>query len=123
MVSILKAIGVISCGSVLGLGVPNATLAINNFAQELKQQEVEEMADRLSGALNQADAAPEGISTVRGEVLRIKRDHFTIRKNNGDVIHLHLDENTWITTPVRQGDRIEAEVNDQGQVLLIDPVL
>lgn len=123
MVSILKAIGVISCGFVLCLSVPNTTLAINNFAQELKQQEADELADRLAGALNQEDAPPEGVSTVQGEVLRIKRENYLIRKNTGDVIRLHLDENTRMTRSVRQGDRIEAKVNDQGQVLLIQPVL
>ena len=123
MLSILKVISIISCGFVLCLGLPNATQAINNLTQELKEQEVDEMADSLSGGPKQEDATPKGVSTVRGEVLRIKRDNYLIRKYTGDLVRLRLDENTRITRTVRQGDRIEAKVNDQGQVLLIHPVL
>jgi len=122
MVSILKVIGVISCGFVLYLGWPNATLAINNLTQELGQQEADERTDRLSDTLKHEEETPEGVSTVHGEVLRIKRSHYLVRKNTGDVIHLHLDDNTQKTGTVRKGDRIEAKVNDQNQVLLIRPV-
>lgn len=123
MVSILKVLGVISCGLVLCLGLPNATLAITNLTEELKQQKADEMADSLSGALNQEDATPEDVSTVRGEVLRIKRGNYLIRKYNGDIVRLRLDENTRIRGPVRRGDEIEAKVNDQGHVLLLRPGL
>jgi hypothetical protein len=123
MASILKAIAALLCGCVLSLGVPNATLAINNLAKELEQQEADERVDRLSGTVKQEEATPEGIHTVQGEVLRIKRDNYLIRKYTGDVVHLHLDENTVITGPVRQGNRIEAKVSDQGQVLQIHTVL
>ena len=123
MVSILKAISVISCGFVLCMGLPDTTLAITNLTEELKQQKADEMADSLPGALNQEDATPEGVSTVRGEVLRIKRGNYLIRKYNGDIVRLRLDENTRITGPVRRGDEIEAKVNDEGHVLLLRPAL
>ena len=122
MVSILKSIGVMSCGFVLCLGVPTTTLAINNLTPELEQQEADERADRLSGAVKQEEDTPEGVSTVRGEVLRIKRGNYLVRKYTGDVVHLHLDENTQMTGTVRQGDLIVAKVSDQRQVLLIHPV-
>jgi acyl dehydratase len=107
----------------LSVGVPHAVLAINNLTKELEQQAADEKADRLSAAVEQEEAIPEGVYTFRGEVLRIKRDNYLIRKYTGDVIHLHLDANTLMTTPVRPGDRIEAKVNDQGHVLQIHPVL
>jgi hypothetical protein len=119
---ILKAITALLCGCVLSLGVPHAALAINNLTKELEQQEADERADRLSGAVEQEEATPDGVNTLRGEVLRIKRGNYLIRKYTGDVIHLHLNEKTLMTIPVRAGDRIEAKVNDQGQVLQIEPV-
>lgn len=123
MVSILKVLGVISCGFVLCMGLPETTLAITNLTEELKQQKADEMADSLPEALNQEDVTPEGVSTVRGEVLRIKRGNYLIRKYNGDLVRLRLDENTRITGPVRRGDEIEAKVNDEGHVLLLRPAL
>lgn len=122
MVSILKAIAALSCGVVLSLGSPNATQAINNLTQELEQQEADERADSVSGAVKQEEETPTDVTTVQGEVLRIKRDTYLVRKYTGDIVHLHLDDNTQLTGTVRQGDRIEAKVNDQRQVLLIHPV-
>ncbi len=122
MLSMLKAIGALSCGFVLCVSLPNTTQAINNLAQELEQQEADEQADRLSGAVKQEKETPTGAITVRGEVLRIKRNNYLIRKFTGDVEHLHLDDNTQKTETIRQGDRIVAKVDDQRHVLLIGPI-
>ena len=97
-------------------------LSIPKAMQELEQQEADEKADRLSGAVKQEKETPEGVITVQGEVLRIKRNNYLIRKFTGDVEHLHLDHNTQKTGTIRQGDRIEAMVNDQREVLLIHRV-
>jgi len=122
MVSILKVSGVLSWGVVLCLGLPHATLAINNLTQELQQQEADEMADNLSGAVNKEEEAQKGVTTVQGEVLRTKRGHYLVRKYTGDVVHLYLDDTTKIDGPIRQGDRIVAKVNDERHILLMHSI-
>ena len=97
-------------------------ISIPKAMQELEHQEADEKADRLSGAVKQEKETLEGVITVQGEVLHIKRNNYLIRKFTGDVEHLHLDDNTQKTGTIRQGDRIVAKVDDQRQVLLIHPV-
>lgn len=97
-------------------------LSIPKAMQELEQQEADEKADRLSGAVKQEEETPVGVITVQGEMLRIKRSHYVVRKYTGDIMHLYLEGNTVMLETVHQGDRIEARVNDQRQVLLIHPV-
>ena len=122
MVSMLKSISIMSCGVVLCLSLPTTTQAINNLTAELEELKADETADRLSGVVKQEEETPEGVSTIRGEVLHIKRNHYLVRKYTGDLIHLRLDANTTIIGTVHQGDRIVARVNDERHVLLIHSV-
>ena len=120
MRSILKAIAAMSSGFfVLSMSLPDATLAINNLAEDLKQQAADERADSMSGAGKEEERPPEGVSIVRGEVLRIKRNNYLVRKYTGDVLHLYPDGNTVMNGRARPGDRIVAMVDDQRHVLLI----
>ena len=123
MRSSLKGIAAMSCGFVLSVGVPNATLAISNLAEDLEQQVANERADSLSGALLKEGERPppEGVHTVQGEVLRIEGDNYLVRKYTGDVLHLHLDDNSQVIGSVQPGDRIVAMVDDLKHVLLIQP--
>jgi len=122
MVSMLKVIGVISCGFVLCLGVPNSAQAINNFAKELKELKSEQNAEEQADLAENEEDTAKGLQTIYGEVLQIKHDTYLVRKYDGNVVRLHSDNNTQLSGSLTQGDRIEAKVDDQGHALLIHPV-
>jgi hypothetical protein len=46
-------------------------ISIPKAMQELEQQEADEKADRVSGAVNHEEETTEGVITVQGEVLLI----------------------------------------------------
>ena len=121
MRSILKVLAAMSCGFVLSVCMPTATLAIHNLAQDLEQQAANDRADTISGALRKEERTLEGVYIVQGEVLRIERNNYLVRKYTGDVLHLYLDDTTQMIGSVRPGDRIVATVDDKRHVLLIQP--
>lgn len=73
MISITKIIVGMSCGFVLCLGLSNAALAIDNFADDL---EADKHADRQD-PIKKDEAAVKGVRTIKGEVLQGKT-HFAI---------------------------------------------
>jgi hypothetical protein len=97
-------------------------ISIPKAMQELEQQEADEKADRVPGPVKHEEETTEGVITVQGEVLRIKRNNYLIRKFTGDVEHVHLDDTTRKTGTIRQGDRIVAKVDDQKHAWLIHPI-
>src|SRR5215813_1974368 len=119
MRSRLIAIAAMFCGFGLSVGVPNATLAINNLAYDLEQQAANESADRRSGAVKEEAKPLEGVTIVYGEVLRIQRNNYLVRKYTGDVLHLYLDNYTRKNEKVRRGVHIAALVHDHRHVLLM----
>jgi hypothetical protein len=100
--------------------LPNLALAINNFAEELEEQQMKQEARDQEGlpGLSETEAA-EGIATIHGEVLQAEPDQYLIRKYDGDVIRLRIDDKTKMRGPLRQGDRIVAKVKDQEIALTI----
>ena len=118
MVSIPKIIGIISCSVVLCLSLANTTQA----AESMKP---DPCADRKSGQPNFVKCNKEtrhGIETIKGEVLRFERDTVLVQQLDGKEVRLHIDQDTWMTEFIGQGDRVEAnvnEVNDQEHVLTI----
>ena len=64
----------------------------------------------------------QGIETIKGEVLRIEGNRFVVERFDGKQVHLHIDATTKMGSLIGRGDHIEARVNDQSHVLLIDPV-
>jgi len=97
-------------------------ISIPKAMADLEQQEADERAGSISGAVKNEERTPEGVYTVQGEVLRIKRNNYVVRQDTDDVLHLYLDDNTQMNRSVRQGDRIVAKVDDQNHVLLIHPL-
>ena len=61
--------------------------------------------------------------TIEGKVLRVEGDNYLIERFDGREVRLRTDANTQRTGPIRQGDRIEALVNEKNheQVLYIRP--
>ena len=122
MVSMLKAIGVISCGLVLCLGVPTSTQAINNFAKELRELKSEQYADGQAGLAEKEEEAAKGLQRIHGEVLQIKHDKFLVWKYDGNVVRVQSDINTQLNGSLTQGDRIVVKVDNQGHAFLIHPI-
>jgi len=105
---------------VLVLGLPNVAPAINNFSEELEEQQMKQEARDQGGLPGLAETeAAEGIVTIHGEVLQVEPDKYLIRKYDGDLVRLHIDDKTQMSGPIRQGDRVVAKVNDQEVALTI----
>lgn len=58
--------------------------------------------------------------TIRGEVLRVEGHTYVVRDQGGTEVSLHADQTT--AKPVTEGDFIQANVNEQNQVLWIGPL-
>jgi len=121
MVSIPKIVGVLSCGFVLGLGLSTVTQAAEKSLAAERMKPVPS-ADRKGSPpdLEKPDEdTVQGINTIKGEVLRIKGEHFYVRRSDGKEMHLHTKPTTQMTGEFKKGDRIEAKVNDQKDALSI----
>ena len=118
MVSILKIVGVLSCGFVLGLGLSTVSQAAEKppAAERMKP---DASADRKADLVKPDEDTVQGINTIKGEVLRIKGEHFYVRRSDGKEVHLHTKPTTQMTGEFKKGDRIEAKVNDLNNVLSI----
>lgn len=126
MVSIPKVVGVLSCGFVLCLGLSQVTQAGNAAptTDEMKAdqsdrrqggQEVGEkqMSDELKG-----DQSKDG-KMIKGEVLRVEGDNYFVKGQDGKKVRMHIDNTTQSIGSFKQGDRIEAKVNDENHALSI----
>ena len=56
---------------------------------------------------------------ITGEVLRVEGENYFVKGQDGKEVRLHTDATTQKTGNIRQGDRIEADVNDQNHALSI----
>jgi hypothetical protein len=94
-----KVLGVLSYGCLLGLGLsPAAQATVRPPA---------------------AEDTVQGMDTIKGEVLRIKGEHFYVRRSDGKEMHLHTKPTTPLMGEFKKGDRIEAKVDDQNNALSI----
>ena len=127
MVSLLKVVGVMSCGFLLCLGLSPAAQADNaaSAQDEMKADQSDrrqggqeagekQMNDRMEGS------ASKGGKTIKGEVLRVEgNDNYFVKGQDGKEVRLHTDKTTQMLGEIKKGDRIEANVNDQNHVLSI----
>jgi hypothetical protein len=121
MVSIPKAVGVMSCGFVLCLGLSTAAQAAEK-PPAAERMTPDPSADRKGSPpdlVKPDDDTLQGITTIKGEVLRIKGEHFYVRRSDGKEVHLHAKPTTQMTGEFKKGDRIEATMNDQNDALSI----
>jgi hypothetical protein len=132
MVSIPKVVGVLSCGFVLCLGLSHAAQADNaaSAADEKKADQSQMKADQTDRRQGGQEAGEQQMSdmqggpskdgkTITGEVLRVEGDNYFVKGQEGKEVRMHTDKTTLIMGNLRQGDRIEANVNDQNHAFLI----
>ena len=118
MVSILKIVGVLSCGFVLGLGLSTVTQAAEK-SLAAERMKPDASADRKADLVKPDEDTVQGINTIKGEVLRIKGEHFYVRRSDGKEMHLHTKPTTQMMGEFKKGDHIEAKVTDQNNALSI----
>jgi hypothetical protein len=113
MVSIPKVVGLMSCGFLLCLGLSNAALATDDMKAG--------QPDRKGGqaGLKGEQDKLKGGHMISGELLRVEGDNYFVKGQDGKEVRLHTDQTTLKTGNIRQGDRIEADVNDQNHALSI----
>jgi len=132
MVSIPKVVSVLSCGFVLCLGLSHVAQADNaaSAADEKKADQSQMKADQSDRRQGGQEAGEQQISdmqggpskdgkTITGEVLRVEGDNYFVKGQEGKEVRMHTDKTTLIMGNLRQGDRIEANVNDQNHAFLI----
>jgi hypothetical protein len=126
MVSIPKVIGVMSCGVLLCLGLSNAAQADN--AASVQDEMKADQSDRRQGGQEvgekqMSDEMKSGQSksgdTIKGEVLRVEGDTYLVKGQDGKEVRLRTDNTTQKSGVISQGDRIEANVNEQNLALSI----
>jgi hypothetical protein len=92
--SILKVVGVLSCGCLLALSLCTPTQAAENPSAGLAAHKE---SDRVK--------PDEGIKTIKGEVSRIKGQHFYVRRSDGKEMHVHTKPTTEMKSELRKGHR------------------
>ena len=100
MISIPKVVSILSCGFLLCLGLSTAVHAGEETG-----------ASRLERA-----------TTIKGELVRIGYGEYFVKGQDGKEVRLTIDKKTQMMGQLKQGDRIEAKVNEQNHALMIRQV-
>ena len=113
MVSMIKIVGVLSYGFLLGLGLSTAVQAADMKAGQSGEN---------GGLANQIETTfieMQKIHVIQGDVLRMEGANYFVKGLDGKEVTLHVDNNTVKTGNLKVGDRIEAKINEQNQALSI----
>jgi uncharacterized membrane protein YcgQ (UPF0703/DUF1980 family) len=128
MVSILKFVGVLSCGFLLCLGLSNTAQAEHPPASSdvMKTDSVSDRQGFQSDDDKQKNVDDEKGSnrakdakTIKGELSRVEDGNYFVKVKDGKEVRLHTDKTTQMTGEVKKGDRIEAQVNKKNHALSI----
>ena len=112
MVSMLKVIGVLSVGFLLGLGQSTVVQAADMKAGQSPN----------GGLANQIETTfieMQKVHIIQGDVVRMEGTNYFVKGLDGKELILHVDNNTVKTSNLKVGDRIEAKINEQNQALSI----
>jgi hypothetical protein len=113
MGSLHKAIGVVCGGFLLSLGLSTvAQTEMFDRRPDYQQPGEKQLHEMESGQST-------GGKTIKGEVLRVEGNDCFIKGQDGKEVRLHIDLTTLKARNIEPGERIEAKVNDQNQVLAI----
>jgi Cu/Ag efflux protein CusF len=99
MVSIPKVVGVLSCGALLCLGLSQSAHA---------GQADEEGARRLAQA-----------KVIQGDLVRVDYGDYIVKEKDGQEVRVQVTKKTQMMGQLKKGDRVEAKVDDQNNVLTI----
>jgi hypothetical protein len=57
--------------------------------------------------------------TIEGEVVRIDGEHYFVEDRNGNEVRLVVNQSTLRMSPIKEGEQVEARVNNDDHVLSI----
>ena len=60
--------------------------------------------------------------TIEGEVVRIDGEHYFVEDPNGNEVQLVVNQSTLRMGPIKEGERVEARINNDDHVLSIRPI-
>ena len=115
--SILKIVGLMSCGLLLWLVQPYMAQAVN-AAKASHPASPADPVERKGGQVG-VYAAREKLKVghrIEGEVLRVDGKDYFVMGKDGQEICLHRDPTTRKIGNISQGNRIVATVNDQNHM-------
>ncbi len=126
MGSIPHIVGVLSCGALLCMGFSSSTQAGNaiSAADGMKAYQTDrgQSGQKIQDNQLQKPITGEQLQsskTITGEVLRVENDNYFVNGQDGKEVRLHTDDTTIKIGDIRQGDQIEANVNDHNHALSI----
>jgi len=128
MVSILKVVGVMSCGFLLCLGLSNAAQAEHTPAPSdlmktdsvTDQQGFQSDDDKQKNVTSEKGSkSADGAKSIKGELSRVEDGNYFVKVKDGKEVRLHTDKSTKMVGEIKKGDRIEAMVNNKNHALSI----
>jgi len=96
MLSIPKAVSVLTCGVLLCLGLSQTAHALDDGAARLQQAKV-----------------------IKGDLVRIDYGDYIVKAQDGTEVRVHVTQRTQVMGQLKKGDRIEAKVDDKDNALLM----
>jgi hypothetical protein len=126
MVFTLKVVGVQSCGFLLCLGMSHAAQADDaaSAQDEMKAaQSDHSQRGQEAGEKQMSDGLKSGQSQdgkiIKGEVLRVEGDNYFVNGQDGKEVRMQIDKTTQKIGSFKEGERIEAKMNDGNHALSI----
>ncbi|MGE5711985.1 MAG: hypothetical protein ACM34B_17565 [Nitrospira sp.] len=62
------------------------------------------------------DKAASGPQSIKGDLLKIEGEFYTVHDTAGHEVKLHVDKTTKLDGSFKTGDKVEAQVTDKGHV-------
>jgi hypothetical protein len=107
-----KLIGLLGFAVILSFGMATLSFAGGDKAKTGEKAAAEKMA------------APDS-QTVKGDVLKIEGEFYTVKDMAGKEVRLHVDKTSKLEGTFKAGDKIEAQASKKGHALSMkhaDPV-
>ena len=112
MAAIPKVVGVLSCGFLLCLGLSTAAQA-----EDMKTGQSEGKGGPADQ--NEMIFLKQKFHIIQGDVVRVEYGAYVVKEKDGKEIRLDTNNKTQMMGQIKQGDRIEAKVDDQNHALSI----
>ena len=111
MVSMLKVVGLMSCGVLLCLGLSSAAQA-GNAPSGSDVMKTDSQSDRTGYKEN----------AHKGEVLRVEGENYFIKGTDDKEVRLHVDKTSQVDGTIKVGDKIEAQVTEKDHAVSVKHV-